>query len=140
MEQRPNYSNLIRLGHERDVFGRVKAVIDWRIRGEDIEDFRLSRSMFLDRWSLLAPDLKVRSNEEGDEVLDKPHDAYHPVGTCRIGRDSAAVARFDLRVRGTENLFVLSTAVFPGAGSANPTFNLLCFAEKLAAQLARGSA
>jgi choline dehydrogenase-like flavoprotein len=41
----------------------------------------------------------------------------------------------DLLVRGTTNLHVLSTGVFPSAGTANPTFSLLCFGEALATRL-----
>ena len=61
----------------------------------------------------------------------KPHDAYHPVGTCRLGEDRESVVSPDLKVHGTSNVFLLSTAVFPSAGSANPTFSMLCFAERL---------
>jgi choline dehydrogenase-like flavoprotein len=67
----------------------------------------------------------------------KPYDAYHPVGTCRMGDDAQAVVDLDLRVKGTANLSVLSTAILPSAGTANPTFTLLCFAEALADQLTK---
>jgi len=54
-----------------------------------------------------------------------------------MGTDGEAVVDPSLRVHDTENLFVLSTAVFPSAGSANPTFSLLCFALDLAERLGR---
>ena len=53
-----------------------------------------------------------------------------------MGRDSESVVDFELRVHGCDNLSVLSTAVFPSAGTANPTFSMLCFAEALAERLA----
>ena len=61
----------------------------------------------------------------------KPHDAYHPVGVCRMGTDSEAVVDQNLKVWGIENMWVVSTAVLPSAGTANPTFTMLCLAEAL---------
>ena len=52
-----------------------------------------------------------------------------------MGEDSESVVSPDLKVHGTSNVSVLSTAVFPSAGSANPTFGMLCFAERLAETL-----
>lgn len=69
-----------------------------------------------------------------DEV--KPHDAYHPVGTCRMGEDGEAVVGRDLKVRGFANLWVASTGVLPSAGTANPTFTMLCLTQQLAEELA----
>ena len=68
-------------------------------------------------------------------VGEKPHDAYHPAGTCRMGEDQESVVSPNLSVHGTSNVSLLSTAVFPTAGSANPTFGMLCFAERLAESL-----
>ena len=65
----------------------------------------------------------------------KPHDAYHPVGTCRMGRDDGAVVDPSLKVWGLTNLWLVSTAVLPSAGTANPTFTMLCLAEDLVDQM-----
>ena len=54
-----------------------------------------------------------------------------------MGRDAGAVVDPELRVHGTANLWVVSTAVFPTAGTANPTFSMLCLAAALADRLAR---
>ena len=60
---------------------------------------------------------------------------YHPVGTCRMGSDPEAVVDLQLRVRGVRNLWLVSTAVLPSAGTANPTFTMLCLAEDLLRRL-----
>ena len=52
-----------------------------------------------------------------------------------MGVDSEAVVDSHLQVWGTDNLWVVSTGVLPSAGTANPTFTLLCLAEQLAGRL-----
>jgi choline dehydrogenase-like flavoprotein len=135
LEQVPRFSNRIELTDRTDATGLPVPVIRWSLHEEDYRAVRHAARAFLERWPTEIGVSLVLRDLDGNGV--KPHDVYHPVGTCRMGTDVEAVVDPSLRVHDTENLFVLSTAVFPSAGSANPTFSLLCFALDLAERLGR---
>jgi choline dehydrogenase len=44
---------------------------------------------------------------------------YHPVGTCKIGRDRLAVVDPQLRVHGIDKLRIADASVFPTIPSGN---------------------
>ncbi len=74
-------------------------------------------------------DLEERIRAEADTI-------YHPVGTCRMGADAAAVLDPLLRVRGTEGLRVVDASVMPTLVSGNTAAPSAMIGER-AAQLIR---
>lgn len=63
-------------------------------------------------------------------------DGVHQVGTTRIaGTPGGGVVDRDLKVWGTDDVFVCSSSVFPTSGQANPTFFLGACAVRLAHHL-----
>jgi choline dehydrogenase-like flavoprotein len=63
-------------------------------------------------------------------------DTYHCSGGLRMGADPAnSMVTPSLALRGLENVHVVSTAVFPRAGTANPTLTLMALANRLATSL-----
>lgn len=135
MEQWPNWDNSVLLGSATDRYGRPMAEVRWSIGERDLKSISEKSASLMSNWSEESAALPGLIAAHGESEGSKPHDAYHPVGTCRLGEDREAVVDSELKVRGTTNLFVLSTAIFASAGTANPTFSLFCFAEKLAKQL-----
>ena len=54
-----------------------------------------------------------------------PQGAGHIMGTCRMGADAkTSVVDSELRVHGHRNCFIVSSAVWPSVGTANPTLTL----------------
>lgn len=135
IEQLPSLENRIELGSDVDRYGRRNPVIHWQTSEQDLTNLRDTGHRMVGTWNRASIDLPRLNPQDLDWDSSRPYDTFHPVGTCRMGEDMEAVVTPDLKVWGTDNLWVTSTAVLPTAGTANPTYTLLCMAEGLATRL-----
>lgn len=135
IEQVPMISNAVSLTDKIDRYGRPITKINWRVNDIDYNNIQQTSTNILKKWSKMQNGMPKLIPTIIDGNGSKPYDAYHPVGTCRLGVDNGAVVDTDLRVRGINNLWVLSTGVLPSAGTANPTLTMLCLGDELADRL-----
>ncbi|MFN3260789.1 MAG: choline dehydrogenase [Pikeienuella sp.] len=112
---------------------------------EDWAEFRhcvrLTREVIaqppFDRWrgKEIQPGAGVETDEEIDSFIrDHAESAYHPCGTCRIGRadDPLAVVDPSLRVIGVDRLRVADSSVFPVITNGNLNAPSIMTGEKAA--------
>jgi len=75
----------------------------------------------------------------GAHLTDKPSVSWradHAASTCRMSDDELeGVVDRNLKVHGTDNLYVCSNATFPSIGAVNPTLTLTALAFRLADHL-----
>lgn len=86
----------------------------------------------------LFPGEGVQSDDDLETDLRRRVDLlYHPVGTCRMGTDQAAVVDAELRVRGVEGLRVADASIMPLIPGGNTNAATIVIAER-GADLIRG--
>ena len=110
-----------------------------------IEAARLSREI-LDQPAFNAyrgkpvfPEGSIRTDAEyTDFIRRKAETIYHPVGTCRMGKDDRAVVDSELRVRGVQGLRVVDASVMPNLPTGNTNAPTIMIAERASALILSG--
>ncbi|MCB9657552.1 MAG: GMC family oxidoreductase N-terminal domain-containing protein [Polyangiales bacterium] len=87
----------------------------------------------------LAPGVHAQTDEAlADEVRLRATTVYHPVGTCRMGKDENAVVDPLCRVHGIEGLRVADASIMPQITGGNTNAPCFMIGEKAAALIKQG--
>ncbi|MBL6852231.1 MAG: choline dehydrogenase [Alphaproteobacteria bacterium] len=101
------------------------------------EGTKIARDLFAQaafdpyRGPEMWPGAHVRTDAQIDAWIRKTAETiYHPVGSCKMGKDSEAVVDAQLRVYGVEGLRVVDASVMPTLVSGNTNAPTIMIAEK----------
>jgi len=130
MEMEPQASNRIVLDHKnKDFFGNPGARLSFSFSENDQKTIEESTKLL----KRIASDLDLEDLEIFTGVVDWSH---HHIGTCRMGDNPRTnVVDKNLRVHGTNNLFVIGSSVFVTSGAVMPTLTIVALSLRLADQL-----
>ncbi len=127
MEQAFPNDNSISLSDQTDKFGQRVARLNWRVSDSDRQAIDEVRDYL--QQKLDAENIDYTVVYDPDIEGGKIEDVYHPSGFIRLGHDENAVLDTNCRVKGIDNLYHFSTAMFPSVKSASPTAAGFCFIE-----------
>jgi len=93
------------------------------------------------RGEEISPGVSVKSDAGlAGYIRDTAMTAWHPVGTCGMGRDTDAVVDSHLRVHGVEGLRVADASIMPTIVSGNTNAAAIMIGEKAADMILAASA
>jgi choline dehydrogenase-like flavoprotein len=127
MEEAGQYNNRITLAEGKNRFGLPKMNIHFDRTEEAANNaenwLKVMEKIIIDMGYKIIPEKRVI----------QPPGGHHATGTCRMGKTKKdSVTDKNMKVHGTDNLYVCSNATFPSGTAVNPTLTLTAMAFRLA--------
>ena len=137
-EQEPLSRSSITLAESRDSLGLLRTRLDWQISAAELASMRTFVELAATSLAGLAtvtPDSRLVTLDPA--FATRCDDSSHHMGGMVMhASPRQGCVDEQLRLHGTRNAYVCSSAVFPTSGNSNPTHTLLALAIRLADHLA----
>ena len=132
MEEKGMFENRITLAKGRTRFGLPKMRLDFNRPDTTTEN----GNEWLAKMQHVILDMGYKIKDpDRDRSIGDPG-GHHATGTCRMAESpELGITDSNLKVFGTDNLFVCSNAVMPSGSAVNPTLTLTALALRLGDQL-----
>jgi choline dehydrogenase-like flavoprotein len=136
-EQAPNPDSRVTLSERHDGFGEPLPKVDWRLTELDRRTAEVMVGAVAAEFRRLGlGEVRPEPWLAGADWTGHVSDAFHHMGTTRLGTDPATSATDpDGQVRGVPGLYAAGASLFPAAGYVNPTLTLTALAIRLADHL-----
>ena len=138
-EQVPLRESRLRLRPERDSLGMPLVDVNWMIDGAELDtmaQFCEILANHFQREHLAQIEVSPKLMARDPAFLSEIDDGNHQMGMARMASSRAhGVVDDDLRVFGSNNLYVAGAATFPTTGFENPTFTAIALGLRLSDHL-----
>ena len=136
LEPRVNNDSRVELAAERDALGLPRVNLYWEIDPRDYQSGHNTFARFARELGRLGLGRAQIKPLDAAALRRRANGTNHHLGTVRMAESAEhGVVDRDLKVFGSDNLSVLSSAVFPTYGFSNPTMTIVALAHRLAGQL-----
>ena len=134
LEQKPNIDSRVTLSASYDIYGRRIPDVAWLVSDVDVNQANRINE-FLGNFI-----------KDSNHFIYKPYavevqcfaSGSHHAGTMKIGANAAkGVIDRNLKVFGSDNVFICDLSIFPNYGNSNPTLTLCAFSKRLSHHLIR---
>lgn len=136
LEPRANEASQLTLDAKRDALGLPRSRLAWEIDPRDYQSAHAFYQRFgLELGRLGLGRVRFKALDIG-KLRRQASGAAHHMGTARMA-DTAeqGVVDTNLKVFGSDNLYVAGSAVFPSYGFSNPTLTIVALAHRLAGHI-----
>ena len=136
-EQLPNAESSISLLDDENEYGVNCFDFKWKSQDADFRSMRKTLELFGNKLGENGIGRLFLNEKYHKEKLTKQlYGGNHHLGTTRMGAKSTEGATdANAKLWGVENAFVCSSSLFPTYGAANPTYNIVRLALRLAEHL-----
>ena len=126
-EMLPNLNNKISICKKTK-----KIIVDYKLSKKDLKTIELLSSSVYKFFSV-KPDLE---KIEPISKLNYEDSSHHMGGLCFSKDSKKTLVDKNLKLMGTKNIYICSSAIFPTSGSANPTMTICALSIRLGNYLA----
>ena len=133
-EQSPTVDSYVTLSDEVDDYGLFKLKVHWHPDDGDMDNLAVNIQKLIEQVGANCDYCCYLSCDEIKSELLR-HGAFggHFIGTTKMGKDSTeSVVDLNLKLHGADDLYVLSSSVFPTSSHANPSLTIAALAVRLA--------
>src|SRR5262249_51160984 len=127
------------LSDERDALGMYRSKLDWRGRQSEINTpavFANEGKNALESKGLAEGDIEKKMSARNFSFFNPCWGNFHDMGCARMAASpDAGAVDSNLRLFGSKNGYVCSSAVFPSGSFANPTHTSIALALRLTEHL-----
>src|SRR5262249_43498314 len=139
VEQAPNRSSRLTLSDERDALGMLRSKLDWRVGQLEIDtlaNFAYEVKVAFESKQLAEVDIEKPVAARDLAFTSRCWDNFHDMGCARMATSpNVGAVDANLRLFGSKNGYVCSSAVFPSGTFANTTHTSIALAIRLAEHL-----